>query len=576
MPPLLLASYANRYMGHNGSFDGMYELSGELRAYQGQAVAGGRVYVSPRAEGKHLQGKFAYLDAVSLYPSAILYVCEQLGGYPTGPCEMLAPEQLNYDFLRTQTTEYTVTIEITAIGKKQRDIPFIKVNLKDSIDYVNDLPDDGKSIKATVDRVTLEDWIEFHQITFTVLQGMFWSGPRNTTFGNIQRKIFDGRLAAKKAGEVARAGIYKLIGNSAYGKTIQKTSPTDKLMIECISTRERDHEQSETNYRLTLYNNLHLIKSFRFVGEHQIEATRYKVDQGYTLAHIGSQVLAASKRLMNRVFNLASDMGFNLYYTDTDSFVCDHGAVPHLAAAFAVRYGFPLLGKDMMQFHSDFTFKLPNGKSLDAERVYSTDFWPIGKKLYCHALEGETEEGELVKSKQFKCKGCTHEGLLYKSREYGDTEDEGVFGLYMNLSMGKTIEVPLNPPGQTRFVYDKDNRVSTHGKIFYRNIRSKAAQARVAAEQKAAVADRSMDTCCQQVELEEEEEEEEEEDVFYDLPDSTRDSWRSSAAAMMMTMDSKSLSPRLQASQTLVESSQGSVGSCDLGSEPQQFDVDAV
>jgi hypothetical protein len=92
--------------------------------------------VSPRAEGKHLQGKFAYLDAVSLYPSAILYVCEKLGGYPTGPCEMLSPEQLNYDFLRTQTTEFTVTIEITAIGKKQRDIPFLKVALKDSIQVI--------------------------------------------------------------------------------------------------------------------------------------------------------------------------------------------------------------------------------------------------------------------------------------------------------------------------------------------------------------------------------------------------------------------------------------------------------
>ena len=45
------------------------------------------------------------------------------------------------------------------------------------------------------------------------------------------------------------------------------------------------------------------------MGEHQIEATRYKVDNSFTLAHIGSQVLAASKRLMNRVFNLASDMG---------------------------------------------------------------------------------------------------------------------------------------------------------------------------------------------------------------------------------------------------------------------------
>ena len=484
---LTLPSFANRYMGHNGSFDGTYELASELRAYQGQAVAGGRVYVSQRAEGKHLRGKFAYLDAVSLYPSAILYVCEQLGGFPTGPCQMLAPDQLNYAFLLAHATEYTVTIEITRIGKKQRDIPFIKVQLKDSIDYVNDLPD-GKPIQATVDRVTLEDWIEFHAIEFAVLQGMYWSEARNTAFGAIQRKIFDGRLQAKKAGQVARAGIYKLIGNSAYGKTIQKTSPTDKLMIPCFRVSDDGNERSECNYRLTLYNNLHLIKTFRFVGEHQIEATRFKADHSFSLSHIGSQVLAASKRLMNRVFNLASDMGLNLYYTDTDSFVCDHDAVPRLAAAFAVRYGTPLLGKDMMQFHSDFTFKLPNGKALDAERVYSTEFWPMGKKLYCHALEGETEDGETVHSIQFKCKGCTHEGLLYKAREYGPTEEEGVLGLYMNLSMGKNIEVPLNPPGATRFVYDKDNRVSTHGKIYYRTIRSKVAQARVATERKAEAA----------------------------------------------------------------------------------------
>jgi hypothetical protein len=159
--------------------------------------------------------------------------------------------------------------------------------------------------------------------------------------------------------------------------------------------------------------------------------------------------------------------------------------------------------------------------------------------------------------------------------------------------MGETIEVPLNPPGQTRFVYDKDNRVSTHGKIFYRNIRSKAAQARVAAEQKAAadhleahppvhacpecefervsghIVSQHKHTCCQQEvpqeEPQQEPQQEQAEDVFYDLPDSTRDSWRSSsssssaaaaaaaAAALSMPMDSEGLSPRLQASQTLSE-----------------------
>ena len=206
----------------------------------------------------------------------------------------------------------------------------------------------------------------------------------------------------------------------------------------------------------------------------------------------------------------------------------------------------------MMQVHSDFTFKLPNGKTLDAERVYSTNFWPIGKKLYCHELEGETEEGETVKSIQFKCKGCTHEGLLYKAREYGPTENEGVFGLYMNLSMGESIEVPLNPPGATRFVYDKDNRVSTHGKIFYRSIRSKAAQARVKAERKAAaehlaanppvyacaeceyervtgdIQSQHKHTCHADPSLLQEDVE----DVFFDRPDSTIDSWRSKPAAL--------------------------------------------
>ena len=471
---LTLPSFANRYMGHNGSFDGMYELSGALRAYQGQAVAGGRVYVSPTAEGKYLQGKFAYLDAVGLYPSAIAFVCEEMGGFPTGPCALLSGDQLSYEFLRAHATEYTVSIRIERIGKMQRDIPFIKINTDDGMNYVNVLPE-GKPITTTVDRVTLEDYIAFHEIDFKVLQGIYWTGPRNTAFGAIQRKIHVERAAAKKAGEVARGNLYKLIGNSAYGKLLQKTAPTDKMMLKCFRQTGAGACPEESNWRLTLYNHLHLMKSFRFVGEHQVEVTRYKQDDSYTLCHIGSQVLAASKRLMNRVFDLASDMGLNLYYTDTDSFVCDHGAVPTLAAAFAVRYGFPLLGTEMMRFHSDFTFKLPNGKALDPERVYSTDFWPMGKKLYCHALEGETEEGEVVNSIQFKCKGCTHEGLVYKAREYG-AGDEGVMGLYMALSMGAEIEVPLNPPGVARFVYDKDNFVCTNGKVFMRTLRSKAAQ----------------------------------------------------------------------------------------------------
>ena len=120
---LTLPSFANRYMAHNDAFNGMYELGGDLRKFQMMAVAGGRVYVNPKFEGRYLEGKFSYMDAVGLYPSAIAFQCEELGGFPVGPAQMLSPDQCHYDFLNTQTTDYTVSISITAIGKRQQDIP---------------------------------------------------------------------------------------------------------------------------------------------------------------------------------------------------------------------------------------------------------------------------------------------------------------------------------------------------------------------------------------------------------------------------------------------------------------------
>jgi hypothetical protein len=72
----------------------------------------------------------------------------------------------------------------------------------------------------------------------------------------------------------------------------------------------------------------------------------------------------------------------------------------------------------------------------------------------------------------------------------------------------------------------------------------------------------------------EEAEEEEEVPGFYDLPDSTRDSWRFKAISMLR--DSEGLSPRLQASHAVVDSSQGAIGSCDEGSKSQQFEVDPI
>lgn len=471
---LTISSFANRYMGFHGCFKDANEMSLSTRAFQSKAVYGGRVYCTPEFEGRENRGEFDYFDACSLYPTAIKFVCEVKGGFPTGPCQLLREEELNYDFLLRETTEYTVEIRITAIRKRQLSVPFIAHRQKSkSINYLNDLPADGSEVVVTVDRQTLEDYIEFHQIEFEILRGVYWSGSKNPRWGVVIENLYQERLKCKIAGHGVRSDNLKLIMNSAYGKTIMKTSPTEKVFIPLY--RNRKGVKTENPWRLTVFNQLQVTKSFRFVGEHQIELTRFKKDNSYTLSKYGSMILAASKHVMNRVFNLMSDMKLPIYYTDTDSFVIDRSSRLLVADAFRVRYGQELVGDQLGQMHSDFSFK-HEGKSISPELVHSTHFFPMAKKLYLHCLVATMPDGKVHHSIQFKSKGCTQSGLVYKAREYGEG-DEGVIGLYRSLSLGHTIEVPLNPPGKVRFVYDKNNRVTTdRDKIFYRNIKSEAAQ----------------------------------------------------------------------------------------------------
>ena len=62
------------------------------------------------------------------------------------------------------------------------------------------------------------------------------------------------------------------------------------------------------------------------------------------------------------------------------------------------------------------------------------------------------------------------------------TGRRGSHGTLHGIEYGEDVEAPLNPPGVARFVYDKHNRVSTNGKLFYRTVRSAAAQERVKSE----------------------------------------------------------------------------------------------
>ena len=92
---------------------------------------------------------------------------------------------------------------------------------------------ENKCTRLVVDQITLEDLVEFQDIRCNIIQGIYWVGDnvsstgmlRKHTIRNTIQTIFDQRLHYKKI-ELLLQEAFKLIMNSAYGKTITKDIKT--------------------------------------------------------------------------------------------------------------------------------------------------------------------------------------------------------------------------------------------------------------------------------------------------------------------------------------------------------------
>jgi DNA polymerase elongation subunit (family B) len=92
---------------------------------------------------------------------------------------------------------------------------------------------------------------------------------------------------------------------------------------------------------------------------------------------VGSHILAMSKRIMNEVMCLSEDLGGRMYYQDTDSFFIHTDDLKMLETEFKKTYNRELVGKDLGQFHSDFSSR--DGRS---DVKYALECLFIRKKNY--------------------------------------------------------------------------------------------------------------------------------------------------------------------------------------------------
>ena len=431
---LTISSLSNDMMGMLGSFDGLYGVKGNLRDYITKAITGGRVQANKQYVKKVIKKKIADYDGVSQYPAAIDRACNEIG-LPKGQAKRInkyTKEELD------KFTYYIVDVEITKINKKQQ-LPMVSYKNEEGIlQYTNFI---NNKLCATIDSVTLQDWVEFQDIEYNIIDGVYWNEGGNIKMGEVINKLFIDRLVQKSKGNEAMQQVLKLMMNSSYGKTITKKTLTVKRIIP-----KKDHDSY-------IYNNFNVIKEIDELPNKQKIIKMEDIDDSYNLAHVGVLILSYSKRLMNEVFNVANNNDYPIYYTDTDSMHCNYDDVVKIETKFREIYDRELTGNQLGQFHVD--FKMDGvGKG---EEIYATKSLFLGNKCYIDKLESKDKNGNTINGIHFRMKGMTETGIRAKSNK---TFGGDIFKLYEHLIDGE-LEMALNPAGyKPMFEYNK-NKIYT-------------------------------------------------------------------------------------------------------------------
>ena len=480
---LTISSLVDRYMTLSGVYDGIYSISGNLRQYVSQAVCGGRVLVNPKYAKKIIDTPTADFDGNSLYPSAMVRLCEEMG-LPIGPAKKYSnqvyqisaklPDDLlgvissfcdRPDISTWKSKCYSIlTVRITKV-KKHQQMPFIYYKNKNGIlEYTNNPPRDP----VRIDSITLEDYINFHDIEYELIDGIYWDEGYNKKMGEVVNGLINDRAKAKKEKKNAKEQTIKLMANSVYGKTVIKQTFT-KYTVKRKTTRRLNKKSGELiekdNINPYIWNNFRTIKTTRDMSQMCMEFEEISIDKSNNRAHIGCAILSMSKRIMNEVFDIANDLGCPIYYTDTDSIHLPRDDVPKIEAEFKKRYGRELTGDGLGKFNIDFKLKGA------ADEIYAEKSIFLGKKSYLDCLVSKDKDGNTIRGFHYRLKGITEDGLIEKAKEYSD----GMLGLYTDLADGKELTFILNPfnkeTNKQKVLFDfMDNGVRTK-KQFIRKVK---------------------------------------------------------------------------------------------------------
>ena len=371
---LTISAIADEHFKKQQCYNGCYYIDGIARYYIQQTVVGGRC-MSKRNKKQRSKRHINDFDGVSLYPSAMKRLGE-IGGYLKGKPKMITENNLNMNYLN-KVDGYFIRIRLRQV-RKHRDFPLASYINKDGIrSFVNDFDESNNII--SINKIALEDLMTFQEVKeedFDILDGYYFDEGRNPNILEAIQGVFDTRVAFKNQGNPIQS-LFKLVMNSAYGKTIMKAIMTK---LKYMDNKEDMYHFISINHNqiseiIKLHDcNKYLVKNKTAINDHS------------NACHIGSEILSMSKRIMNEIMCLAEDLDIEIYYQDTDSMHIENDKIELLSNEFKKKYNRELIGKKLGQFHSDFE---PIKRDIVGKMTGKPVYDVITKEIICQQFDAK-------------------------------------------------------------------------------------------------------------------------------------------------------------------------------------------
>lgn len=453
--------------------DEFYMSSGLLRYIGHQTIRGGRVMTRDNEKFHYIMDEnnkdsiLVDYDGVSLYPSAISRLW-----MTAGKPKFIKGHYSEKDFMEKFThpdaeegdfKQYNDGwIHVYSIMCwKDRHFPLLCV--KDEKTKLNEYQNFHGAVDTWVNAIDLFNMIEFQNATFYWDAAVVWEGKRYYDCRKMITELFEFR--AKNKTHPIQLNT-KLMMNSIYGKSALKPTNYREEIIESTTWRKLGQEENVkwekvNNWREVFNANAYRIKDFTYLDKDHIAVKFHELDTSANYVQFGSNVLAMARRIIGRVMALAEDMeelhpecAPGLFYTDTDSMHIRKDLLKYTEDAYMEKYGQPICGKALCQFHIDFD-PCKNYKK-DENVLGAVESWFIMKKMYADKLLGD--QGSIG----------------YHQRMKGVPSDLVHWEHYARIYNDEFVEFDLLENGHVSFFYE-DGMVGSRRKMT-RQIATKAAR----------------------------------------------------------------------------------------------------